>query len=223
MRAGRLAPGGWRSSRRASLGSWRRPSCSSARTTTNYPYRLAGTRLCEVFGLELRGTNFLDGWSEPGPRRTCRSPGFDLRAGRRDAPDPGGGAEGARRVQIEAILLPLMHPEGTIGRLIGAMSASYVAALAGPRAARAKASRPPRAHLAGRPAALADFARGPQRPVCLLQAANACTEIDGAGFRVLEGGRAKDAEFRAPVVTPFMVSSALLRPHPKCGHCLCLP
>jgi len=29
-----------------------------------YPYRLAGTRLCEMFGSELRGKNFLDGWSE---------------------------------------------------------------------------------------------------------------------------------------------------------------
>ena len=28
-----------------------------------YRYRLAGTRLCEIFGSELRGTNLLDGWS----------------------------------------------------------------------------------------------------------------------------------------------------------------
>src|SRR5690349_14918405 len=31
----------------------------------NYQYRLAGTRLCELFGSELRGANFLDGWSAP--------------------------------------------------------------------------------------------------------------------------------------------------------------
>ena len=30
-----------------------------------YQYRLAGTRLCEMFGSELRGKNFLEGWSEP--------------------------------------------------------------------------------------------------------------------------------------------------------------
>ena len=29
-----------------------------------YQYRLAGTRLCELFGSELRGRNFLDGWSD---------------------------------------------------------------------------------------------------------------------------------------------------------------
>src|SRR6185295_12220787 len=29
-----------------------------------YQFRLAGTRLCELFGSELRGKNFLEGWSE---------------------------------------------------------------------------------------------------------------------------------------------------------------
>ena len=28
-----------------------------------YRFRLAGTHVCELFGGELRGTNFLDGWS----------------------------------------------------------------------------------------------------------------------------------------------------------------
>ena len=28
-----------------------------------YHYRLAGTRLCEIFGTELRGTNLLAGWN----------------------------------------------------------------------------------------------------------------------------------------------------------------
>src|SRR5262252_5604808 len=33
------------------------------------PYRLAGTRVCELLGSELRGKNFLDGWGEAGRRR----------------------------------------------------------------------------------------------------------------------------------------------------------
>ena len=36
-----------------------------------YQFRLAGTRLCEQFGRELRGTNFLDGWDADG-RRTLQ-------------------------------------------------------------------------------------------------------------------------------------------------------
>src|SRR5262245_45616689 len=34
-----------------------------------YCYRLAGTRLCEMFGSELRGANLLDGW--PAADRTA--------------------------------------------------------------------------------------------------------------------------------------------------------
>ena len=48
-----------------------------------YRYRLAGTRLCEMFGLELRGRNLLDGWSEADRRALARPLGLDLRAGRR--------------------------------------------------------------------------------------------------------------------------------------------
>ena len=31
---------------------------------SDYQYRLAGTRLCELFGSELRCNNFLTGWSD---------------------------------------------------------------------------------------------------------------------------------------------------------------
>src|SRR5512145_440828 len=34
-----------------------------------YCFRLAGTRLCEIFGSELRGSNLLDGW--PAADRTA--------------------------------------------------------------------------------------------------------------------------------------------------------
>ena len=32
------------------------------RDAETFSFRLAGTRMCDVFGYELRGTNFLDGW-----------------------------------------------------------------------------------------------------------------------------------------------------------------
>jgi len=121
VRAGRLAPGRLEIEP-SRIGSVLAETFMLERAaTTSYPFRLAGTRLCEVFGLELRGTNFLEGWT--GPDRgvladhlasTCDQGAvtlLTLEAG-----------EGARRVQVEAILLPLMHPEGTIGRLLGAMS-----------------------------------------------------------------------------------------------------
>ena len=73
--------GASRSSPRASPASWRRRSCSSG-SSGHYQYRLAGTRLCELFGSELRGNNFLDGWSERGPPRARAAAGDGLRAGR---------------------------------------------------------------------------------------------------------------------------------------------
>jgi hypothetical protein len=90
-------------------------------SASSYRFRLAGTRLCEVLGSELRGTNLLDGWS--GSDRaalaghltaTCEQGAvtlLTLEAG-----------EGARRVQMEAVFLPLIQPEEKVGRVLGAMS-----------------------------------------------------------------------------------------------------
>ncbi len=90
-------------------------------SSSSYRFRLAGTRLCEVLGSELRGTNLLDGWS--GADRatlaghltaTCEQGAvtvLTLEAG-----------DGTRRIQLEAVLLPLLQPEETVGRVLGAMS-----------------------------------------------------------------------------------------------------
>src|SRR5262245_6702032 len=64
LRAGRIAP------RRLEIEPSRIASILSETfmlervDASNYPYRLAGTRLCELFGTELRGSNFLSGWHE---------------------------------------------------------------------------------------------------------------------------------------------------------------
>ena len=69
LRAGRIAP------RRleiepSRIGSILSETFMLERTDpATYHYRLAGTRLCEIFGFELRGTNLLDGWSEADRRR----------------------------------------------------------------------------------------------------------------------------------------------------------
>jgi hypothetical protein len=88
-----------------------------------YCYRLAGTRLCEMFGSELRGTNMLEGWTDAD--RTTLSNDLALTCERGAASHlvMEASADSTRRVQLEAILLPLMHAESAIGRVIGAMSA----------------------------------------------------------------------------------------------------
>ncbi|MBO0765768.1 MAG: PAS domain-containing protein, partial [Hyphomicrobiaceae bacterium] len=90
---------------------------------TTYCYRLAGTRLCEIFGSELRGTNLLDGWTtadraelERALTRTC-----DEGAATHIVMEACAGA--SRRVQLEALLLPLMHAGNAIERVLGAVSA----------------------------------------------------------------------------------------------------
>lgn len=88
-----------------------------------YTYRLAGTRLCELFGSELRGTNVLDGW--PAPDRSALAGDLALTCERGAAIHLmlEASADADHRVQLEAAFLPLMHTESAIERVIGAMSA----------------------------------------------------------------------------------------------------
>jgi hypothetical protein len=89
---------------------------------TTYSYRLAGTRLCEIFGSELRGTNMLDGWAATDRASLQRDLTLVCEQGAGIHLVMEGSADSTRRVELEAILLPLMHGENAIGRVIGAMS-----------------------------------------------------------------------------------------------------
>jgi len=88
-----------------------------------YCYRLAGTRLCEMFGSELRGANLLDGWSATDRATLASDLALTCERGAAIRLIVEASADSERRVQLEAILLPLMHAENAIGRVIGAMSA----------------------------------------------------------------------------------------------------
>jgi hypothetical protein len=88
-----------------------------------YCYRLAGTRLCEMFGSELRGANLLDGWPAPDRAALANDLALTCERGAVIHLVLEASADGERRVQLEATFLPLMHADGAIGRVIGAMSA----------------------------------------------------------------------------------------------------
>ncbi len=158
-------------------------------SATSYRYRLAGTRLCEVLGSELRGTNLLDGWS--GPDRaalaghltaTCEQGAvtlLTLEAG-----------EGARRVQLEAIWLPLIQPEETVGRILGAMSPlSSPHWLGHERLLEKRLIRHDLVWPDGRPHALVKRS-GRQVPFSVDPGTRAAPAV-WRNFRVLEGGRGK--------------------------------
>lgn len=122
LRAGRIAP------RRleiepSRIGSILPETFMLERTdATTYRYRLAGTRLCEIFGAELRGTNLLDGWTGSDRAVLARHLASTCEQGAVTLLTMEAGADAVRRVQLEVILLPLMHANTTMERVIGAMS-----------------------------------------------------------------------------------------------------
>lgn len=84
-------------------------------------YRLAGTRICETFGSEFRGTQFLDGWS-PADRLAierqlvrvvsdCAVGVFSFEAT----------STRQRAAGFEVVLLPLTHMQETVDRILGSI------------------------------------------------------------------------------------------------------
>src|SRR5262245_9338527 len=87
----------------------------------DYPYRLAGTRLCELFGSELRSSNFLTGWQESDDALLARQLALVCERGAVLALEIEAKASPRYVLQFEAVLLPLLHTGNGIGRIIGAM------------------------------------------------------------------------------------------------------
>lgn len=87
-----------------------------------YPYRLAGTRLCELFGSELRGSDFLTGWRESDHAVLAHELALVCDQGAVLTLEIEAKASPRYILQFEAILLPLLHTGSSIGRIIGAMS-----------------------------------------------------------------------------------------------------
>ena len=88
-----------------------------------YTFRLAGTRICEQFGMEFRGRNFIDLAGEGGRDAmeadfaTITNQGavglFEIEA--RDSQN--------KAVHFEALALPLLHGNQGVTRYVGALSA----------------------------------------------------------------------------------------------------
>ena len=154
-----------------------------------YPYRLAGTRLCEMFGSELRGKNFLDGWSEEDRRGLESRLSTISEEGATAQLALEGIVDARHRVQLEANLLPLLHG-GKITRIIGAVSVTSAPHWLGSaplRNLRVKQHR--LVWPDGRPHASALRPQAPLVPAPSPPDA-ATVKADQRRFRVVEGGRA---------------------------------
>lgn len=157
----------------------------------SYCYRLAGTRLCEIFGAELRGSNFLDGWSATDRailaghlRLTCEQGAATLLTVEASA-------DSVRRVKLESILLPLMHANALAGRVIGAMSPmSSPHWLGHERLTERRLAHHELIWPDGRP--VADSASAGQQLFAPATPPAGPAKGDRRAFRVLDGGRKED-------------------------------
>lgn len=88
-----------------------------------FRYRLAGTRICETFGQELRGSTFTDGWGAE-DRATLQNhlAVISRQAGVGVFQFEAVTAEG-RSARFEILLLPLMHTRETVDRILGSIVA----------------------------------------------------------------------------------------------------
>jgi hypothetical protein len=155
-----------------------------------YRFRLAGTRLCELFGSELRGRNFLDDWSEGDRTVLARDLATVCEQGAAAVLGLEGSSDPRHRVELEAILLPLVHGENRIVRIIGAMSPTSRPYWLGSEPLRSR--RLQRHELIwpdGRPHSVVERL-GRQAPVLAARAQMRIVKTGRRQFRVFEGGRA---------------------------------
>jgi hypothetical protein len=87
-----------------------------------FNYRLAGTRMCDVFGHELRGTNFLDGWDTIDRLPLLRQFSVLVRQGSVGVVYVEIAAKREKAVECEVLLLPLRHTRDAIDRVLGCFS-----------------------------------------------------------------------------------------------------
>ncbi|MCC7347123.1 MAG: PAS domain-containing protein [Variibacter sp.] len=88
----------------------------------DHPFRLAGTRVCALFGRELKGAAFTQLWSDVGsvPVTRLMATACDESVG--VAAGVQGLTEDGQRLDLELLLLPLRHCGQTHLRLIGTLA-----------------------------------------------------------------------------------------------------
>lgn len=151
-------------------------------------FRLAGTRIIEQVGMELRGHNFLDLWDEDDRARLCsKLSTLEAQGGVLRLEIEAATASG-RNVVLEAILLPLIHTRDVVDRFLGSISCSHQPLWLGTE---------PLTTLQltvceivwpdGRPHAIAERMEAPALDPALVQ--GRVVRFDRRQFRVLDGGK----------------------------------
>jgi hypothetical protein len=157
----------------------------------DYQYRLAGTRLCELFGTELRGSNFLSGWQEADSAVLARQLALICQQGAVIALELETTEPARHALKFEAILLPLLHTGNSISRIIGAMCLTSPAPMfAAERTWRRRLRKCEVSWPDGRPRAVLER-RGVTAPLQAPQhlPAPPASKPERPQLRVLDGGR----------------------------------
>ncbi|MEA2933806.1 MAG: hypothetical protein QOD74_452 [Variibacter sp.] len=90
--------------------------------SSSHPFRLAGTRVCNVFGRELRGNGFAGLWCEPDRPRITRLISIVADEGIGIAAGAVGRTKDRETLELELLLLPLRHHGRSHSRLIGTLA-----------------------------------------------------------------------------------------------------
>jgi hypothetical protein len=88
-----------------------------------FRYRLAGTRVCDMFGFELRGSNFFDGWSPEDRLSLIRHLVAVAKQGAVELIHLEAAPISRLSVPFEILLLPLRHNGENIDRVLGCFCA----------------------------------------------------------------------------------------------------
>jgi hypothetical protein len=91
--------------------------------SSTYRYRLAGTAVCNIFGAELRGSNFLDGWPPEDHLSLMRRLSVLSGSGAVELIQLEAAPTGHASVPFELLLLPLRHTGEAIDRILGSFVA----------------------------------------------------------------------------------------------------
>jgi hypothetical protein len=84
-------------------------------------FRLAGTRIAEIFGVEFRGLDFLSLWSPVDRQKIAEKLAVQVLRGGTAALTFDGIVADGRRARFEAVLLPLTHTGHLMDRVVGSM------------------------------------------------------------------------------------------------------
>ncbi len=88
-----------------------------------FHYRLAGTRICDAFGRELRGANFLDGWQHEDRRALIRHLTVVTEQCAAEIIHFEAGPDLKSTISFEIVMLPLIHTGDAVDRVLGSFCA----------------------------------------------------------------------------------------------------